>query len=179
MRLGVFADSHDHVDNVRHAVAEFNRRACELVIFAGDFVSTMVVPPLRDLNCRLVASFGDNEGNKLGLEGGVRILGTLGEPPFGFRAADGTRILVTHQLELLKGDYHGCDLVVFAHTHRPYAARKPGGPLFVNPGETSGWPYREPSIAIVETATLEAEIVRLPDLPPMPPRRINRSSKYR
>ncbi len=179
MRIGVFADIHDHVDNLRHAVTEFNRREVELAIFAGDFVSTMVVPPLRDLRCRLVASFGDNEGNRVGLQGGVRILGTLADPPFGFSAPDGTRILVTHQLELLQGDYDGAHLVVFAHTHRPLVKLDDAGRLFVNPGETSGWTYREPSVAIVETRPLSAEIVRLPDLPPMPPRRINRSSRYR
>lgn len=179
MRIGVFADIHDHVDNLRHAVAEFNRRQCELVIFAGDFVSTMVLPPLRELNCRVMACFGDNEGNKLGLQAGFRILGTLGEPPFCFCTPDGTRVLVTHQFELLKGDYEGAQLVVFAHTHRPLVQTDEAGRLFVNPGETSGWTYREPSLAIVETNPLAAEIIRLPEMPPMPPRRINRSGKFR
>jgi len=179
MRIGVFADSHDHVDNVRHAVEEFNRRNCELVIFAGDFVSTLILPQLRALNCRIVASFGDNEGNRVGMRSGFRILGTLGDPPFGFRAPDGTRILVTHQFQLLNNDIEGCDLVVFAHTHRPYVKQMENGPLLVNPGETSGWTYRQPSIAIVETSPLAAEIVRLPEMPAAPQRQINRSGRYR
>jgi putative phosphoesterase len=179
MRIGVFADSHDHVDNVRHAVAEFNRRACELVIFAGDFVSTLILPQLRALKCRIVGCFGDNEGNKVGMQSGFRILGTLGDPPLCFRAPDGTRVVVTHQFQLLNNDFAGCDLVVFAHTHRPYVKQLENGPLLVNPGETSGWTYRQPSIAIVETSPLSAEIVRLPDMPPAPPRQINRSGRYR
>ncbi len=179
MRIGVFADSHDHVDNVRHAVDEFNRRQCELVIFAGDLVSTLVVPALRSLKCRIVACFGDNEGNKVGLRSGFRILGTLADPPFGFRAADGTRIVITHQFQLLKNDFAGCDLVVYAHTHRPNISQVEGGPLLVNPGETSGWTYRQPSIAVVETSPLSAQIVRLPDMPAAVPRQINQSSRYR
>ena len=85
MRIGIFADSHDHLDHLRAAVAEFNRRECQLVLFAGDFVSTFAIPPLRKLNCRLLASFGDNEGNKLGICGGMQIIGEVGEPPFGVR----------------------------------------------------------------------------------------------
>ena len=30
MIIGLFADTHDHLDNIRRSVAEFNRRNCEL-----------------------------------------------------------------------------------------------------------------------------------------------------
>ena len=89
MLVGIFADTHDHLDNIRRAVAEFNGRECDLVVFAGDLVSTFAIPPLRRLNCRMIASFGDNEGNKTGVYGGMQIIGEIGEPPFGFRLADG------------------------------------------------------------------------------------------
>ncbi|MEX0701102.1 MAG: YfcE family phosphodiesterase [Planctomycetales bacterium] len=166
MRIGIFADAHDHVDHVRRAVAEFNARRCELVVFAGDFVSPIVVPPLRKLTCRVLACFGDNEGNKPGIQGGMRIIGQVAEPPFCFRAADGTRILVTHQLEKVRDHLGDCEVVISAHAHRANIARDKQGRLFVNPGETSGWTYRKPSIAILDTATREAEIVPLPEMPP-------------
>lgn len=158
MRIGVFADSHDHLDHIRLAVAEFNRRECDLVVFAGDFVSTFAIPPLRKLACRMIASFGDNEGNKLGICGGMQIIGEVGEPPFGFRADDGTKILLTHQLELLRGDYGESDVVIFAHTHRPSISRDEHGRLFLNPGEASGWSFGKPSIAILETRPLHAHL---------------------
>lgn len=179
MRIGIFADIHDHLDNARAAVAEFNARECELVVFAGDFVSTFVIPVLRELTCKLIGCFGDNEGNKLGLLGGLKIVGTVGEPPLGFRATDGTRILVTHQFELLNRDVDGADVVVYGHTHKPSVEFDKSGRLFVNPGETSGWTYRKPSIAILETEPLGAEIVWLPPLAPLPPRAINRSTRSR
>ena len=67
MLIGIFADSHDHLDHIRLAVATFNEAGCELVVFAGDLVSSFAVPPLRALNCRVIACFGDNEGNKAGV----------------------------------------------------------------------------------------------------------------
>ena len=161
MVIGLFADTHDHIDNLRLSVAEFNRRNCDMVVFAGDLVSTFAVPPLRQLNCPLVASFGDNEGNKIGIRGGMEIIGEIHDPPFGYRLPDGTRVLITHQLELLQKDYRGCDVVVYAHTHRPSIHRVPDGPLFINPGEVSGWSFNRPSIAQLNTATMQAEIVWL------------------
>ena len=50
MRIGIFADSHDHLDHIRQAVEVFNQAHCELVVFAGDLVSSFAVPPLRKLN---------------------------------------------------------------------------------------------------------------------------------
>lgn len=179
MRIGIFADIHDHLDNARAAVAEFNARDCELVVFAGDFVSTFVVPVLRQLNCKLIGCFGDNEGNKVGLLGGLRIVGTVGDPPLGFRSADGSRILVTHQYELMNRDIDGAEVIVYGHTHKPSVEFDAAGRLFVNPGETSGWTYRKPSIAILETQPLGAEIIWLPPPAPLPPRAINRSTKSR
>ena len=168
MRIGLFSDSHDHVDNVRLAVAEFNRQGCDLVIFAGDFVSPIVVPPLRKLRCPVVACFGDNDGNQLGLQGGMRIVGAVGYPPFGFQTADGVRILVAHIAEQLRGMAEGAHVVVSGHTHKPSIRTDERGVLFINPGETSGWTYRKPTVAILETRPLSARIVALPELPPVP-----------
>ena len=159
MRIGVFADAHDHLDNVRHAVAEFNRRRCELVMFAGDFVSPMVPTVMRRLNCPVVACFGDNDGNKIGIAGGMRIVGEVGEPPFGVVTDDGTRILLSHVPESVRGLVDGFHVVISAHTHKPRITRDEQGRLFLCPGETSGWTYRKPTVAILETQPLAAEFV--------------------
>lgn len=165
MRCGVFADTHDHLAHIRQAVSEFNRLECDLVLFAGDFVSTFAIPPLRKLACPLIACFGDNEGNRTGIRGGMEIIGEMVDPPCGLYLADGTRVLLTHQLELLRGDYDGADIVVFAHTHKPTIRRDDSGRLFINPGETSGWSFGRPSIVLLETSTREAELILLESSP--------------
>ena len=80
MLIGIFADSHDHLDHIHRAVEVFNQAGCELVVFAGDLVSSFAVPPLRKLNCKVIACYGDNEGNKIGVAAGMKIIGTMGEP---------------------------------------------------------------------------------------------------
>ena len=167
MRVGVFADSHDHVDNVRRAVEQINRNHCELALFAGDFVSPLVVPPLRRLGCPLVACFGDNDGNRRGILSGMRLLGGVADSPVCVTAEDGTRFLVTHILNDVRNGMGEADVVIFAHSHRPSVVKDDNGRLFVNPGETSGWTSRKPTIAVVETNPLDATIIALPEMPPI------------
>ncbi len=164
MRVGIFADTHDHLDNIRLAVAEFNRRQCEVVLFAGDLVSTFAIPPLRKLKCPMIASFGDNEGNKVGIRGGMQVIGEIGDPPFCSRLRDGTLVLLTHQRELIREPVDGVNIIVYAHTHKPRIHRDEAGRLWINPGETSGWTYRKPSIAILDTESMDAEVVWLNDV---------------
>ena len=150
MLVGVFADSHDHLDHLRRLVELFNDAGCDQAIFAGDFVSTFALPPLRKLRCRLTACFGDNEGNHVGIEGGMQILGTIGRPPFCLTLSDGSRCLLTHQRELVKTT-STVDFAVFAHTHRWYLDTDSRGTLWMNPGELSGWSYGHPTVGFIDT----------------------------
>ena len=160
MRIGIFADSHDHLDNLRLAVDQFNRLCCEQVVFAGDFVSTIALPPLRKLACPLVACYGDNEGNKLGLQAGMGRIGTLREPPFMFAAADGTRFGVAHMKRQLAQLDDPLDVAVYAHTHKPRIFQD-DGVLCINPGETGGWSFGRPTVVLLQTESMQARVIEL------------------
>ena len=174
MLVGIFADTHDHLDNLRRVVAWCNAASCDQVLFAGDLVSTFVIPALRKLEAPLIGCFGDNEGNKVGIYGGMSIIGSIGEPPLGVRLEDGTRVLLTHQKELLSGGLEeGADVVVFSHTHKPLAALDSAKRLWINPGEASGWTYGRATMAFLETTFLETtrRAVRIVDIDEGPPGR--------
>ena len=161
MRIGIFADTHDHLANIRLAVERFNAEQVELVLFAGDFVSTIAVPPLRNLKAPLVACFGDNEGNKVGLQSGIKLVGKLAEPPVHLTVDDGTRFVLTHMKRQLRGVDVDYDIAVFGHTHKPRIESDDRGRMLINPGETSGWSYGRPTIAVLETTTRVATILDL------------------
>jgi putative phosphoesterase len=161
MLIGVFADVHDHLDHLRLAVERFNASGCELVLFAGDLVSTFAVPPLRKLKCPFVGCFGDNEGNKPGLLAGIGIVGVLAEAPLRYTAPDGTRFLICHMERQARGVTDDFDIFIFGHTHKPSVRRDEAGRLLLNPGETSGWTFRRPTIALLETQGKKVEIVEL------------------
>ncbi|MEZ6061602.1 MAG: YfcE family phosphodiesterase [Planctomycetaceae bacterium] len=166
MKIGILADIHDNVDNLRHAIRLLNAVPCEVVLIAGDFVSPLVVPSLRKLTGRVIACFGDNDGNQTGIAGGMTIVGTLGYPPLCYRTPDGVRILMAHQLQDVRDCIDEADVIVFAHTHRSSIATDRSGRIFINPGEVGGWMFREPSVAVLDTVEKRAEILRLPQMPP-------------
>jgi uncharacterized protein len=161
MRVGIFADVHDHLDNLRRVVALFNSLECECVLFAGDLVSTFAVPPLRALKCPFFGCFGDNEGNKPGLLAGMRIIGQLREAPAVYELADTTRVLLVHMERQLRGFEEPFDIGVCGHTHKPRIWHDEAGRLWINPGETSGWTFGNPTVALLDTATRTAEILPL------------------
>jgi putative phosphoesterase len=161
MRIGIFADVHDHLDHLRQAVRRFNLERVELVLFAGDLVSTISVPPLRELRSPLIGCFGDNEGNKVGLRAGMRVVGQLSDPPVFLTTEDGTRIVITHMKNQLRGINSDFDIAVFGHTHKSRIECDDAGRLFINPGETSGWSFGRPTVAILETVTRQANIIDL------------------
>ena len=166
MRVGIFADCHDHLDNLRLAVVEFNQRGCQVALFAGDLVSTFAVPPLRKLACPMVGCFGDNEGNRVGLRGGMRVVGRLEEAPVRYESPDGVRFVIVHMLSQARAiGGESFDVLVYGHTHKPAIRRDRTGRLLVNPGEVSGWTFGRPTIAVLETDTKRVELVDLLGVP--------------
>ena len=161
MLVGIFADTHDHLANIRRAVERFNQAGCEVVLFAGDLVSTFAVPPLRRLQCPFVGCFGDNEGNKIGLMSGYASVGQMGEPPMRYTAPDGTRFIICHMKRQLRGQPDDWDVAVFGHTHKPRIQRDELNRLLLNPGEASGWTFGRPTIALLDTTTHRTEILCL------------------
>lgn len=161
MRIGIFADIHDHLDHVRLAVERFNAERVELVFFAGDLVSTIAIPPLRKLNAQVIACYGDNEGNKVGIQAGFQLVGTIAEAPVRHVCPDGTRIIMAHMQRQLRGVTDEYDVRIVGHTHKARVERDELGRLHINPGETSGWSFGRSTIAILETSTREVELIEL------------------
>jgi len=166
MKIGIMADIHDNVDNLRHAIGLFNAHQCGMILLAGDLVSPLVVPSMRKLTGKVVACFGDNDGNKPGIAGGMKIVGTLGYPPFCVQTHDGLKIVMVHQLNELRDCLEDEDVVVFAHTHRPSIVEDRNGRLFINPGEVGGWMFRKPTVVILDSQTRKAELIDLPEMSP-------------
>ena len=71
----------------------------------------------------------------------------------------------------IRKQIHDCALfisIISAHTHRGSIRQDESGLLFINPGETSGWTFRKPSVAILETSPISARLVALPEMAPVP-----------
>lgn len=160
MKIGVIADSHDNVPKIKAAVDLFNRARVQHVLHAGDFVAPFAIEPLRQLECPLLAVFGNNDGEHLGLAARIREIGEV-QPYMATTLLAERRIAVVHYPELAEplaksGNF---DLVVYGHTHRVDQRR--GDSLLLNPGEAGGWLTGACTVAVVDLARLEVELLEI------------------
>ncbi len=160
MLIGVMADSHDNVPKIEAAVTLFNRAGVEHVLHAGDFVAPFAIEPLRALDCPLLAVFGNNDGERLGLAARLGEIGEV-EPYLATATLAGRQVAMVHYPELAEplaksGVY---DLVVYGHTHRVDQRHDQG--LLLNPGETGGWLTSCCTVAVVDLSTLQVHLHEL------------------
>jgi putative phosphoesterase len=159
--IGVMADSHDNLPAIKKAVSLFKEAKCELVIHAGDFVAPFAARELRALDCPIKSVFGNCDGEKIGLEKALESTGEITEAPMVF-GHTGITFLVCHfqfsvESYFALGKYN---VIIFGHTHKP-DVRKEGKTLLLNPGETGAWLSGKSTVALLDPAKLEAEIISL------------------
>ena len=53
------------------------------------------------------------------------------------------------------------DVAVFGHTHKPRVQRDQAGRLLINLGETDGWSFGRPTVALLEMAASNFTVVEL------------------
>lgn len=161
MKIGILADTHDNVPRIEQAVDLFNARGVEHVVHAGDFISPFAIEPLKRLRCPVLAVFGNNDGERIGVAARFEGIGEV-HPNVGAASLGGREIAVVHYPELAEplarsGAY---DLVVYGHTHR-IDERREGSCLLLNPGEAGAWLTGRSTVAIVDLEGLTAEILDL------------------
>ena len=160
MKLGVMSDSHDNIPNVKRAVALFNEIGVDLVVHAGDFIAPFAVDPLAELTCKVVAVFGNNDGERVVLAKKFEPIGEV-HPNLASATLGDRTIAVMHYPELAipiakSGEY---DIVVYGHTHKIDIQKEKS--LLLNPGETGGWTTGKATVAVVDLQTLEAKIYEI------------------
>lgn len=132
MRLLLIADTHvpkrarDLPAALWDAVA-----AADVVIHAGDWVEPALLDELEDRSARLVACWGNNDGDELRRRLPERADVVLG----------GVRFTVTHETggaagrdERMAKAYPDTDVLVFGHSHIPWDTSAKTGLRLLNPG---------------------------------------------
>ena len=159
MLIGIISDTHDNQDKTRKAIELFNSKGVEYVIHAGDYTSPFTLKLFKELNCRYVGVFGNNDGDKLLLL--ERSEGNIHYQPYIFTLQN-RKIVVLHEHHLIDAlaDSGHFDLIIYGHTHVP-DVRKVKNTLVVNPGEAGKWLYGKSTVAIADLDKMEAEIIEL------------------
>lgn len=140
MRIAVLSDVHDHVWNLRAALASL--AGAEALVFCGDLCSPFVVPILAEgFRGPVHVVFGNNDGDlyRISQQASrfetVRLHGELYADELG-----GLRVAANHYPELAAGLAASgrFDLVCYGHDHR-FAIERRSETLVVNPGTLLGY----------------------------------------
>lgn len=166
MKLGIIADSHDHLPPLRRAVEMFKKMNVDAILHAGDFIAPfaakLIAPPSVPESIPVHCCYGNNDGERAGLkavlpqvvDGTVRV------------TIDGRKIVMNHFIDWFKpGETDPADVVISGHTHeivnetRERADGKTQ--LVLNPGECCGWLTDRCTVALLDTQALTAQIVEV------------------
>ncbi|MBY9011772.1 MAG: metallophosphoesterase [Candidatus Lokiarchaeota archaeon] len=163
------SDTHDHRDNILKAVSIINDKKVDALIHCGDYIAPFVKLWFNKLNesikKRFFGVFGNNDGEILYL---TQNLGQICE--FANNGHEliielgGKRIFASHMpkqetIDAL-ADSGKFDIILSGHTHT-VVNKKHKDVLIVNPGELCGYLTNKPTFAIINTETMNAEIIEI------------------
>ena len=151
MRIGIISDTHDHHRHVLQAIEIFRTRGVQYVLHGGDIVAPFTIQAFSELRAKLIAVFGNNDGEKLRLKATVESFGGEIHEYCYKGELGGRKICMMHTDHLaedaIKSQMY--DLVVYGHTHHQ-DIRREGRTLIVNPGEATDWITGSAQVAIVD-----------------------------
>jgi len=159
MLIGILSDSHDDMERIGKAVDLLNARGALQIIHAGDIISPFTFELLSRLKGSLSGVFGNNDGDRLLLT--EKSGGNIHTQPL-LLTLGGRRTVVVHEPDIVNAlaESGRFDLVIYGHTHTPQI-RKIGNVLVINPGKTARLHKGDSTVALLDTETMEAEIIRL------------------
>ncbi len=163
MLIGIISDSHDDRVALQKAVAVFNEHQVSYILHGGDIVSPFSAKIFQEVkSAKLIAVFGNNDGEKLFLKGTIeKGGGEIHEYCYKGTIAN-RRIFMTHtphyiEEVVLSQTY---DLVIYGHTHKQ-DIRWEGKTLIINPGESTNWLTGQGHVVILNLDTMEYQIIPL------------------
>jgi hypothetical protein len=157
VKIGLLADSHDHLPRLERAVEFFNEQRVDFLLHAGDYVAPFTIAKLKKLKCDWLGVFGNNDGEKDGLV--KASLGRITQGPLRLTLGN-KKIILVHDIKSIKVDRTDAQIIVSGHTHIPQIKKK-SSLLLVNPGECGGWLEGKSTVAILDLADSTATLHEL------------------
>jgi hypothetical protein len=164
MLIGLMSDSHDNIKGVKDALRAFSRSGVELILHAGDMIGSGNCYTFEASSAPVKLVYGNNDGDRVGLKRDFERVGGEYLGDFGEIEAAGLKIAMLHGTEdslvravVASGIY---DVVLRGHNHRAETTRY-GKTLLVNPGEIWGHFTGLSSVAVLDSADLNVELIEL------------------
>lgn len=167
MIIGVMSDSHDNLDAVAKALEVFRKGGVEAIIHLGDVISPFTLMKILEYPGKIMVVLGNNDGDAITLKELASKAGATLKREVHQIEVSGKRFFLMHgfgdaeqtkavaEAMALTGRY---DVVLYGHTHK-VDMRQIGKTLVLNPGEVCGYLTNRRTVAILNTETLEYNIV--------------------
>ncbi len=160
MLIGIVGDTHNNLKNISKICNIFNSENVNLVFHTGDISLPKSLMAFKDLKCKLIAVFGNNDiGEKDGLKKISRQLNfNINDEPYNLDI-ENTRICLLHHPELISDSLiDQSDIILHGHTHR-YRNEIIRNTLIFNPGECAGFMPNKNQVGIIDLSNNSPRIV--------------------
>jgi len=160
MKIGIMADSHDHLPNLRKALEIFQKEQCEKFLHCGDYCSPFVIKAFKEFGIPFLGVFGNNDGELIFLSQMAQGIGEIKKGPIEIELA-GRKIALMHEpayISALRSSKQ-FDLILYGHLHQ--ALLDPTPPVLINPGECCGYLSGKAMVAVCDLRDLAAKLVEL------------------
>jgi putative phosphoesterase len=168
MKILITSDSHDRWEYLELAVQEGIKVGCEVMLFAGDFMSPGGVKILEQFSGDVHFVLGNNDGELVGLtrwldkSKNVTLHYKFGESTLE-EEIDGVSFYMNHFPDAVKnaalsGKY---DVCVYGHDHMYHEEILGNGTILLNPGEIQGYKTGNSTCMIFDTSTKKVEKIIL------------------
>src|SRR4051812_607527 len=128
--------------------------AADVVVHAGDWVTTDLLDDLEAVASRVIGVYGNNDGPELR----ARL------PEVARAELDGVRLAVVHETGSAQGRERRCerafpdtDVLVFGHSHIPCITTTPSGMRLLNPGSPTDR-RRQPTFTWITTTIRDGKL---------------------
>ncbi|MFN3966530.1 MAG: metallophosphoesterase [Endomicrobiia bacterium] len=161
MKIGIISDTHENMPLIARAVEIFNNEKTELVLHAGDIISPITFKEFKNLKCKLIAVYGNNDGERKFLSEKFSQIGEIHNRYYETEI-EGNKVLLMHEPDLLESiiSSQKYDVVIYGHTHK-IDQRTEGKTLVLNPGECGGWLTGKSTIALLELPSKKVRLIEL------------------
>jgi len=166
-KIGIISDTHDNINIAKKAVQYFNSKNIDYCLHAGDIIAPFLAKLVfNELNCKekMTLVLGNNDGEIRGLSLAFAKIGCNFAGTTYVDTIEGKKVIMQHDihpsiLESLAAS-NKFDIIIYGHTHKPEIKRI-GEVIVVNPGECCGILSGKSTIAVLDTKTMDAELVTL------------------
>ena len=158
--IGIISDTHDNRKMIRKAVDVFNEKGCSIVLHGGDYIAPFTFFDFQNLACSFIGVYGNNDGEKKGLDARYSTIGAIFEPPYEFDYAE-KHFVIMHDPSGIDSFIarEDIDVIIYGHLHE--IDIRYGRPLVINPGECCGYLTERSTVAILDISDMTVELIDL------------------